>query len=287
MDEYNGQFSIVKMSQTLGVSHSGYYRWRGRGPSKRALENKEFTQQIRRIWEASAKTYGSPRIHHQLLADGETLSRPRVARLMKKAGIASQIRPKWAATTDSGHALPVAPNLLERNFEAEQLAKAWVSDITYLPSSGGWLYLTTIMDLAYRQIIGWSLAESMATEATTVPAWNQACSRRRPAEGLLFHSDRGIQYAAADFTGALQTYKVTQSMSRKGNCWDIAPAESFFKTLKAELPADTSGCSYSQVRRVLFNYIEIWYNHKRLHSSLDYQTPAQTEQNLTQQPETA
>jgi len=143
MDDHKDQFSIVKMSKTLGVSRSGYYRWRGRGPSKRALENKKYTRRIRRIWEDSGKTYGSPRIHAALLADGETLSRPRVARLMKKVGIASQIRPKWIATTDSGHPLPVAPNLLGRNFEAEQLAQAWVSDITYLPSSDGWLYLTT------------------------------------------------------------------------------------------------------------------------------------------------
>lgn len=282
MDDHRSEFSIVKMSQTLDVSRSGYYRWRDRGPSKREQKNKELTTKITQIWQDSAKTYGSPRIHQQLLADGEQLSRPRVARLMKKAGIASQIRPKWITTTDSGHGLPVAPNLLDRNFEAEQLAQTWVSDITYLPSSGGWLYLTTIMDLADRQIIGWSLAESMAAEATTVSAWSQACSRRQPDETLLFHSDRGTQYAAADFTDELAAYKVTQSMSRTGNCWDNAPAESFFKTLKAELPVDTSGCNYRQVRRAVFNYIDIWYNRKRLHSSLDYQTPAQIEQFLTQ-----
>ena len=191
MDDHKSDFSIVKMSEVLGVSRSGYYQWRGRGPSKRERENKQFTQQIRRIWEASGKTYGSPRIHRQLLADGEQLSRPRVARLMKKAGIASQIRPKWITTTDSGHPFPVAPNLLDRTFEAEQLAQRWVSDMTYLPSSGGWLYLTTIMDLADRQIVGWSLADSMDAEATTIAAWDQACARRQPDEDLLFHSDRG------------------------------------------------------------------------------------------------
>src|SRR5699024_9044908 len=132
MDDYKDQFSIVKMSETLDVSRSGYYRWRGRGPSERELENKQFTQHIRRIWEESGKTYGSPRIHAALLAEGHSISRPRVARLMKKAGIASQIRPKWVTTTDSGHALPVAGNLLDRNFQADQLARAWVSDITYL-----------------------------------------------------------------------------------------------------------------------------------------------------------
>lgn len=284
MDDHKDQFSIVKMSQTLGVSRSGYYRWRGRGPSKRALANKKFTKQIRRIWEDSGKTYGSPRIHATLLADGETISRPRVARLMKKAGIASQIRPTWVTTTDSGHALPVAPNILDRAFNPTRLGQAWTSDITYLPSREGWLYLTAIMDLADRQIIGWSLADSMDAEATTIIAWEKACSRRRPGKNLLFHSDQGVQYAAGDFTAELAAYKVTQSMSRKGNCWDNAPAESFFKTLKAELPLDTSGCSYGQVRRALFNYIEVWYNRKRLHSSLNYQTPAQTEHYLTQQP---
>lgn len=287
MDDHSSEFSIVKMSQTLGVSRSGYYRWCGRGPSERSLDNERLTKKIKKIWADSAKTYGSPRIHEQLLADGESLSRPRVARLMKKAGIASQIRPKWITTTDSGHPLPVAPNLLDRNFEAKQLAQAWVSDITYLPSSGGWLYLTTIMDLADRQIVGWSLADSMAAEATTIPAWNQACSRRRPSGELIFHSDRGVQYACGAFTKLLAAEEVTQSMSGKGNCWDNAPAESFFKTLKAELAVDTGTCSYPQVRRALFHYIEIWYNRKRLHSSLDYRSPAQTEQLLIQQSKAA
>jgi len=287
MDDHRSEFSIVKMSAVLGVSRSGYYRWRGRGPSKRALKNKALTKKITTIWNDSAKTYGSPRIHAALLAGGETLSRPRVARLMKKAGIASEIRPTWVRTTDSGHGLAVAPNLLGRNFQADHLAQTWVSDITYLPSSEGWLYLSTIMDLADRQIIGWALADSMAAEATTIPAWDQACSRRTPGGELLFHSDQGSQYACSDFTNKLEDAKVTQSMSRRGNCWDNAPAESFFKTLKAELPVDTSSCSYRQVRRILFNYIEIWYNRKRLHSSLDYQTPAQIEQRLTQQPKAA
>lgn len=160
------------MSETLGVSRSGYYRWAGRGPSERELENEQFTQKIRQIWEDSGKTYGSPRIHAALLADGHSISRPRVARLMKQMGIQSQIRPQRVATTDSGHIWPVAPNLLDRNFQPNQLGQAWVSDITYLPSSEGWLYLTTIMDLADRQLIGWSLSGSMASGATTIAAWN-------------------------------------------------------------------------------------------------------------------
>lgn len=275
------------MSQTLGVSRSGYYRWCGRGPSERSLDNERLTKNIKQIWADSAKTYGSPRIHEQLLADGESLSRPRVARLMAEAGIASQIRPQWVVTTDSAHSLPIVPNVLDRRFTGWQLGQAWVSDITYLASTEGWLYLTTIMDLADRQIIGWSLADSMAAEATTIPAWNQACSRRRPGGELIFHSDRGVQYACGAFTTLLAAEEVTQSMSGKGNCWDNAPAESFFKTLKAELAVDTGTCSYPQVRRALFHYIEIWYNRKRLHSSLDYRSPAQTEQLLIQQSKAA
>ncbi|SHF43612.1 Integrase core domain-containing protein [Fodinibius roseus] len=180
MDDHKHEFSIAGMSEVLDVSRSGYYRWVGRGPSDRELKNKKLTAKIAQIWEDSAKTYGSPRIHAALLADGEQLSRPRVARLMKKAGIASQIRPTWVSTTDSGHEFPVAPNLLERDFQAERLTRRWVSDITYLPSGEGWLYLITIMDLADRQIIGWSLADSMDAEATTIVAWEQACTKRRP-----------------------------------------------------------------------------------------------------------
>jgi transposase InsO family protein len=218
MDDHKSEFSILKMSEVLEVSRSGYYRWVGRGPSERELHNKQLTTKITQIWEDSAKTYGSPRIHAALLADGEQLSRPRVARLMKKAGIASKIRPKWVGTTDSDHALPVAPNILDRAFNPTRLGQAWASDITYLASSGGWLYLTSIMDLADRQIIGWSLADSMQAEATTIPAFQAARVRRAPGEDLIFHSDRGSQYAAADFTELLDGTDITQSMSRRGNC---------------------------------------------------------------------
>jgi transposase InsO family protein len=159
-----------------------------------------------------------------------------------------------------------------------------VSDITYLPTGQGWLYLTSIMDLADRQIIGWTLSDTMKAAQTTVAAFQAACRRRPPAGGLIVHSDQGIQYACREFTDQLKAYpQISQSMSRKGNCWDNAPAESFFKTLKAELSIQTKHCNYRQVRRTLFAFIEIWYNRKRLHSSLDYRTPAQMEQYLIQQ----
>ncbi|HLR77121.1 MAG TPA: IS3 family transposase [Balneolaceae bacterium] len=283
MDNHRHLFPISKMSQTLGVSRSGYYRWKDRPPSKSKLENKRLIEEIRRIWLDSGKTYGSPRIHRKLKAHRVNVSRPRVARLMRKAGIASQIRRKWTQTTDSAHTKPVAENLLARDFKARQVSQKWVSDITYLPSRHGWLYLTTVMDLADRQIIGWSLSSSMEAEQTSIAAWKAACRKRPPSSELIFHSDRGIQYACGAFTDCLQARSVTQSMSRKGNCWDNAPAESFFKTFKAELLVETSQCSYNQIRRVVFNFIEIWYNRKRLHSSLDYRTPAEMQQFLIKQ----
>src|SRR5699024_4676565 len=281
MDNHKNQFSIVKMSQVLGVSRSGYYRWRGRGPSDRALENKRLKDRIKEIWEDSYKTYGSPRIHEQLKKEGETASRPRVARLMKKMGIQSQLRPTWTTTTDSNHHLPVAVNLLGRDFSADHLGQSWAGDITYLPSRNGWLYLTTIMDLADRQFLGWSRSDGMKAEQTSIAALKQALQVRRPSSGLTFHSDQGVQYCCEDFRCLLTQRKITQSMSRKGNCWDNAPAESFFKTFKAELPVAPAPCNYRQIRQTVFEFIEISCNRQRLHSSLDYQTPQQMQQQLT------
>jgi len=196
--------------------------------------------------------------------------------------IASCIRRKWVTTTLSAHSLPVAPNLLDRQFFPDQLGEVWLSDITYLPSRQGWLYLTTLMDLGDRQIIGWSLSNSMDAEQTSICALNHALIRR-PGGCTLFHSDRGVQYACREFRDRLASRKITQSMSRKGNCWDNAPAESFFKTLKSELKRPDPFENYQQARTAIFPFIEIWYNRKRRHSALNYQTPAQAEQQLNQQ----
>ena len=272
------------MSNVLGVSRSGYYKWAKRRPSRRAQQNEQFSRHIRRIWQQSGKTYGSPRIHKQLEAEGHRLSRPRVARLMQAMGIASRIRRKWKRAGASAPARPIAPNVLDRTFSFRTLGRAWVSDITYLLSAEGWLYLTMVMDLADRQIIGWVLSKELIASKTTIPAIRTALHRRSPSgDGLMFHSDKGIQYSCQPFRDLLSDQRITQSMSRRGNCWDNAPAESFFKTLKAELSIDVRSASYEQIRRALFWYIEIWYNRKRLHSTLDYQTPAQVEQQLTQQ----
>lgn len=275
-------FPISKMSQVFSVSRSGYYNWLGRGPSRRAVENAHLRRQIRRVWEASRKTYGSPRIYRQLKKEGWGASRQRIARLMVNMGVASTIRKKWVTTTHSNHRWPVAPNLLDRRFSPGRLAEVWVSDITYIPSKQGWLYLTTVMDLGDRQIIGWSLSHRMNAEQTSIAALEQALTRRGCRKGLLFHSDQGVQYACEDFTNRLNNHHITQSMSRKGNCWDNAPAESFFKTLKYELNMPDRYESYQQARTAIFEFIEIWYNRKRLHSALDYQSPVQAEQNIKQ-----
>jgi transposase InsO family protein len=198
-------------------------------------------------------------------------------------GIASRLRKKWVVTTDSRHSYPVAANLLGRRFNPTALNQIWVSDITYLPSQQGWLYLTTVMDLADRQILGWSLSTSMSAEQTTIAAFCQAQTKRPARKGMIFHSDRGIQYACSDFTKLLSKHQLTQSMSRKGDCWDNAPAESFFKTLKAELVSPVGVFrNYQQARAAIFEYIEGWYNRRRLHSSLGYKTPVEAEKDLKQ-----
>lgn len=268
------------MSRVFGVSRSGFYSWMGRGPSKRGLENRHLRHEIRRVWNRSKKKYGSPRIHRELTGEGWKVSRPRVARLMRSMGVASKIRKKWVKTTHSSHRWPVAGNLLDRNFTPERLSEVWVSDITYLPCENGWLYLTTVMDLGDRQIIGWSLSEGMSARQTSIAALEQAVAKRRPEKGLLFHSDQGVQYACGEFTDKLKDYQITQSMSRKGNCWDNAPAESFFKTLKYEMDMPLHYKNYQQARTAVFEFIEIWYNRKRLHSALNYQSPVQAEENL-------
>ena len=273
MAEHSHRFPILKMSGVFGVSPSGYYRWLNRPPSKRSTENIRLRESIR--------LYGAPRIWQELLRRGWQVSRPRVARLMKKMGIASQLRKKWVRTTDSNHTYRVAANRLARRFNPTKLNQVWVSDITYLPSQQGWLYLTTVMDLADRHIRGWSLSTSMSAEQTSIASFKQAQSRRPARKGMLFHSDRGSQYACGDFTKLLAKHRLTQSMSRKANCWDNAPAESFFKTLKAELLSQVGAFrDYQHARAAIFQYIEVWYNRQRLHSSLGYKTPAQVEDEL-------
>ena len=272
------------MCKVLQVSKSGYYKWLKSSPSKRAMQNKVLTDQIRQIYQRSKQTYGSPRITYELRVYGFDISRPRVARLMRKAGIRSKVRRKYIVTTDSKHRFNITDNLLDRNFQVGEIGKVWVSDITYIRTAQGWLYLTTIIDLGDRKVIGWSLSKSLKAEHTSMAAWRMAVKNRPITHELIFHSDRGVQYVCTEFVTLLKTYKtVRQSMSRKGNCWDNAVAESFFKSLKAEWTNWHKYQSLNEAALSVFEYIETWYNLKRRHSALGYMTPVEYEHYLLTQ----
>lgn len=262
------------MCKVLNVSRSSFYVRMENKLSKRVIENKNITQQIRLIHQESDQTYGSPRIREELRNKNINVSRPRVARLMKKAQIQSRIRKRFVVTTNSKHQYPVVENKLDRNFQADRIGKAWVSDITYIRTSEGWLYLTIVMDLADRKIIGWALSKSMKASQTSMAAWQMAIGNRVLTDDLIFHSDRGIQYACTEFQTLLEANKrVIRSMSRKGDCWDNAVAESFFKTLKVELVYRRNYSTRAQAAVSIFEYIETRYNRRRLHSTLGYRSP--------------
>jgi putative transposase len=233
------------------------------------------TVRIQKIHAKSRNTYGSPRIAKELRAQGMPVSRPRVARLMRCAGLRSIVARKYrVATTDSKHGFRVAQNLLDRDFQTGIRGRAWVSDLTYIRTTEGWLYLTTVIDLADRAVIGWALSTNMTANDTSMAAWKMAVHNRPVTKDLIFHSDRGVQYACADFTKLLKAYpNVRQSMSRKGNCWDNAVAESFFKTLKSECTDHLNRLNMKQTGMAVFEYIECWYNTQRRHSALNYMTP--------------
>lgn len=271
------------MCNILNISKSSYYNWLKGGISNRNLKNNVLSKVIKDIFENSKQTYGSPRITVELRKLGHQVSRPKVARLMKSLGLKSKVKKKYRVTTDSDHKYPVSPNLIKRDFAPNRINKIWVSDITYIHTKQGWLYLTIIMDLFDRQIIGWALSKTMHTNKTIIPAWRMAVAKRKITEELIFHSDRGIQYASTHFRNILKNHRlVKQSMSRKANCWDNAVAESFFKTLKTELVYHCKYNTHYEAELSVFEYIEIWYNRKRIHSSLGYLTPVEYEYNYYQ-----
>ncbi len=271
------------MCKVLKVSRSSYYRWFSKGPSKRRLEHSLFTSLVKKEFETSKQRYGSTRIAEQLKRNNYCISRARVAKIMRDNNWPSKHRRKFKVTTNSSHSYPFSRNLLGRNFNSSRLNQVWVSDITYIKTKKGWLYLTTVIYLYDRQVIGCSLSTRLYTNQTIIPAWKMAISKREITEELLFHSDRGIQYASKEFRQIIKSNSlIIQSMSRKGNCWDNAVAESFFKTLKVELIYGNDFKSIEQVKTSIFEYIEIWYNKQRLHSSLDYKTPYEVEQEFYQ-----
>jgi putative transposase len=269
------------MCKVLKVSSSGYYYWRKHPVGARQLKQAQLLDDIRRVHTQSQYRYGSPaatvaRIADELQELGVKASRNRVARLMRKAAIRSIMYKKYRVqTTDSSHDYPIAKNLLNREFTANKPGQKWVSDITYIPTHEGWLYLTTVLDLADRKVIGWALSNNLKAVDTSVAAWRMALNNRSIESELLFHSDRGVQYACTEFRDQLKGLPVVQSMSRKGNCWDNAVAESFFKTFKSELVNHADFPTRSVARLATFEYIEGWYNRRRRHSSLKYQTPTQ------------
>ncbi|HPJ05528.1 MAG TPA: IS3 family transposase [Bacteroidales bacterium] len=262
-------FPIEQMCKVLKVSRSSYYSWLIRKPGKRDIENEDLSNRIKRIYEFSKKTYGSPKVTIALLEEGIPVSRQRVARLMKKQHLQSIIRKKWVVTTDSRNNYPVVENKLNRDFTVTRRAQVWVSDITYIKTWQGWLYLTVIIDLYDRKVIGWAFIRSLKAVHTTIPAWRMAVRNRPITQVLIFHSDRGVQYACNEFKELLSSYKlVERSMSRKGDCWDNAVAESFFKTLKVELIYQNSFKTFEEAQLSVFEYIEAWYNVNRIHTTI-------------------
>lgn len=270
-------YPVRVLCAALDVSPSGYYAWRSRPESPRQAANRQLLADIRQLHEQHRKRYGVPRIHAALRAQGRTVSRGRVERLMHHHGIRAQ-RPRTfrVCTTDSNHALPIAPNLLDRHFTATRPNEVWLTDITYVPTDEGWLYLAVILDLFSRKVVGWAMRDHMRTELP-LAALTMAIQHRRPPPGLLHHSDRGSQFAAAEYRKALKAHGIVPSMSRKGNCWDNAPMESFFGTAKSELVHQKRYPTREAAKRDLFAYIEGYYNRQRIHSALGYITPEQAE----------
>lgn len=269
---YEYLFPIEKMCKVLKVASSGYFKWKSRPISKRLLLKEKIKQEINSIYFDSKQRYGSPRITFDLNALGYKISRVTVAKYMRELGLKSKLSRKFKATTNSKHNYLIVENVLDRNFSVTEPSKVWVSDITYIQTKEGFLYLTTVIDLYDRKIIGWSLSNGMSTEETSLSAWKMAVKNRKFDQGLIFHSDRGVQYASKRFTKTVESYGVTRSMSRRGNCWDNAVAESFFKSFKTELIYGNKLITKEKMELEIFEYIEIWYNKKRRHSTLNYNT---------------
>ena len=272
---------VSVLCRVLDVSRSGFYAWQERGPSARRVEDEKLTVQIAAIHKASGDTYGSPRVHAELEADGVDVGRKRVARLMVSAGLESCRKRRFKVTTDSTHALPVAENILDRKFEVDAPDVAWVTDITYVWTAEGWLYLAAILDLFSRRVVGLAMSQHI-DRALVLEALRNAVGRRVPNAGLVHHSDRGSQYASGDYQNALDALGVVCSMSRKGNCWDNAVAESFFATVKTELVYRRRFATRAEAREAIFDFIEVFYNRRRRHSTLGYVSPVDFEKNFVE-----
>lgn len=276
MEAESGTRSIKLMSEELKISRSGYYNWLSRPKSKLWKENVYLSERIRSIYTHSKQRYGSPRITAELREEGFSCSKNRVARLMRKQGITARTKRRFRVTTNSKHNLPVARNLVEMQFNPEGKNSLWTTDITYIWTREGWLYLSVMLDLWSRTVISWNASQSM-DENLVIKTLDKALRERKPNGGLILHSDRGSQYASMKLRQILKENNIQQSMSSKGNCYDNAPTESFFSTLKRELVYRTSYKTREEAKQSLFEYIEVFYNRQRRHSTLGYLSPMQFE----------
>jgi putative transposase len=265
--------AVRTMCRVLKVSPSGFYAWCKRPPSKRSIEDSRLTAEVQAIFDEHKARYGSPRITEELQANSIRIGRQRVRKLMRLASLRAKQPRSWVRTTDSRHGHPVAPNLLNRQFAVDEPNRVWVGDITYLPTKQGWLYLAVLVDLFSRAVVGWSMSRRI-DQKLTLDALDAALLRRRVRPGLIMHSDQGAQYAAGDYRARLAQRGMICSMSRKGNCWDNAVAESFFATLKNELLIGGAFVDHASARALVFEYIETYYNRRRRHSTLGYLSPA-------------
>lgn len=277
MKEHWNQFCISSMCRVFDVSRSGYYDWVNRGKSKQKQADEELQKEIKVIFDARRETYGTRRLKDELSDQGKQVSRPRIGRLMKKQNLQVKTRKKFKVTTNSDHGQPVADNLLNREFLVDRPDRVYAGDITYIWTDEGWLYLAIFLDLFSRKIVGWAMSSRMKSQLV-IDAFEMACKRRAPETGLIVHSDRGSQYASATYRKLLESGGFQCSMSRRANCWDNAPAESFFRTLKTELIHHFHFCTRQEAIAAIFEYIEVFYNRQRKHSTLGYQSPMLFEQ---------
>ena len=264
------------MCRALGLSRSGHHAFKTRGPSRRALEDQQLDVEVAAVFAELKGRYGAPRIERELRERGYRTSKKRVAASMARQGLVARPRRRWRRTTDSSHREPVAPNLLDRNFKVEAPDRAWVADTTYVSVLAGFIFLVVIIDLFSRKVVGWSVGDRLDAELSS-EALKRALARRQPEPGLLFHSDRGIEFAAENFRKILREAGASQSMSRKGNCWDNAVAESFFSTLEFEMTVGDTWRRAADAEPELFSFIEGYYNGRRLHSTNNYRSPNRIE----------
>jgi putative transposase len=279
IDQHRDQYTVSRLCRVLSVSRSGYCQWRVRGPSARALANQALDAKVAVIHRQSRRSYGRPRIVQQLRQQGECVSAERVRQSLQRQGLRPVYRRAYVVTTDSAHRLPIAPNLLDRRFEGWKLDQAWSADITYIATNEGWLYLAVVMDLASRRIVGWSMSESIDAKLVCA-ALRSAWWQRKPAAGLLVHTDRGSQYASHAYRRLAEDFAITMSMSRKGNAWDNAAMESFFKTLKVERVYQVRYDTRAQARLDIVDWIEGFYNRVRMHTTIGFVAPVEKERSF-------